>query len=438
MSRVGFMRKESRHAAIALVLLLPALPGSPAVSAQVAFDQAMRDLASSDTGTRLRTVQMLKDAAFAEAAVPLAALVTDPDDRVQLEAIAAELNIFLAEKIVTRKRVGLVIEKRNAIVAESAFSSGRLAIGSRAVPVEVVTALRTAARDENPRVAAESLYALGALATEVDGRSRGDLLHAVGPELAAYTGAADPTVRYAAIRVIGRVFARRPHDDAIDESLGDAVITALNDSDRGMKTAAMQTLGAIGYGRGVQALTELFQYYARHDLGAAALDALARIAYQSSEPLFVEQLAGRNAPMRGIAIEGLARLGNRARAAEIDTVARGDRNDGVTLAAAFGAVMLADAPIDAIASALMKAKLRDQALGYVAELAWRRPSALSPCLRDPDARIRTDAVDALGLAGDPAAVSMVEPLLKDNDPQVSRAAERAMARLRAAAGRPVS
>ena len=45
---------------------------------------------------RLRTVRMLKDAAFPEAAVPLARLVTDPEDAVQLEAIAAELNIFLA------------------------------------------------------------------------------------------------------------------------------------------------------------------------------------------------------------------------------------------------------------------------------------------------------------------------------------------------------
>jgi HEAT repeat protein len=39
-------------------------------------------------------------------------------------------------------------------------------------------------------------------------------------------------------------------------------------------------------------------------------------------------------------------------------------------------------------------------------------------------------VEILGVAGDPAALTLVEPLLKDPDPQVARAAERALARLR--------
>ena len=39
-------------------------------------------------------------------------------------------------------------------------------------------------------------------------------------------------------------------------------------------------------------------------------------------------------------------------------------------------------------------------------------------------------IDALGLAGDPAAIAAVEPLTKDRDPQVARAAERALVRLK--------
>src|SRR5260221_1824959 len=82
------------------VFSLPAFPASPALPAhpapaspQLSFEQAMRDLVSPDAGMRLRTVQMLKDAAYPEAAVPLAKLVTDAEDEIQLEAIAAELNI---------------------------------------------------------------------------------------------------------------------------------------------------------------------------------------------------------------------------------------------------------------------------------------------------------------------------------------------------------
>jgi len=54
-------------------------------------EQARRDLSSPDPATRLRAVQMLKRTPYLEAAVPLAALVTDPQDEVQFEAIGAEV-----------------------------------------------------------------------------------------------------------------------------------------------------------------------------------------------------------------------------------------------------------------------------------------------------------------------------------------------------------
>ena len=78
------------------------------------FDQATRDLTSADPAVRLRAVQRLKQVTYLEAAIPLAALVTDPKDEVQLEAITAELNIFLAEPIVPRKRVGFIVEVRSS------------------------------------------------------------------------------------------------------------------------------------------------------------------------------------------------------------------------------------------------------------------------------------------------------------------------------------
>ena len=62
---------------------------------------------------------MLKEAAFEEAALPLAPLITDPRDAVQLEAIAAELNIFLAEKMTPGKR-------KPGTLSEPLFSAGPL------------------------------------------------------------------------------------------------------------------------------------------------------------------------------------------------------------------------------------------------------------------------------------------------------------------------
>jgi HEAT repeat protein len=434
------MKKSDRRAALALAMLLlalrAALPGLPALSAQVPFEQASADLASPDAGTRLRAVQLLKQAAYPEAAIPLAALVTDPQDNIQLEAIAAELNIFLAEPIVPKKRVALVVEVRSAVQAEPAFAAGPNALGSRPVPVEVLTALRTAARDENTRVAIEALYAFGALAVQPDGGARRDVLRAAEPDIAAFIGSSDPAMRYAAVRVLGRVLAKRAQDEPIESTVGDAAITALNDADRAVRTAAMQALGAMRYDRGVQALTDLFTYYGSGEPAEAALDALAHIAHATSVPLFITQLASKSTAHRRIAMEGLARASDPSQLQAIQAVVEKERDAGVMLAGAFALVRLGNGATDPVADLLSRPRLREQAKRYLIEIAPGRTSAFSRQLLDSDPQIRADVVDALGLAGDPAAIAAVEPLMSDRDPQVVRAAERAVARLRAVQGKP--
>src|SRR5712692_2730908 len=335
-----------------IVGVLAAWAGVVAAS-QVPFEEAVRDLTSQDSNVRMRAVQLLKATAYPEAAVPLAKAVTDPEDDIQLEAIAAELNVFLAQKIVPRKRVGFVVEVRKKISAEAAFSSGPTALGPRPVPAEVLTALRTAARDNNPRVALEALYAFGTLANEPGGNRRRELLHASGPDLASMLGAPDPAFRFAALRVFGRVFERRFQDDPIEPTVGDAVITSLNESDRGLRIAAVQTLGAMRYQRAVQALTDLFQYYGKGDFAAASFDAHARIAHPASAPLFTPALIGKNSTLKGIAIEGLARLGDKNNLAAIQAALGGERSEGVLLAGSFAVVMLSQASIDPLTDALL-------------------------------------------------------------------------------------
>ncbi len=163
------------------------------------------------------------------------------------------------------------------------------------MPLEVLTALRTAARDNNPRVGLEALYAFGALASEPTGAVRRELRQASVPELAAMVGSSDEALRAAAVRVIGRVYSAHASDDAVDTSVGDAVITALNDQNKLIKLAAMETLGAMRYGRAVEALTRLFEYYKQGELAEGALDALAQIAHPASIPLFTSQLGAKSA-----------------------------------------------------------------------------------------------------------------------------------------------
>jgi HEAT repeat protein len=229
---------------------------------------------------------------------------------------------------------------------------------------------------------------------------------------------------------MGRVFQQRPQDEPIDPSVGDAVIMLLNEKDRALKMAAMATLGAMRYQRAVQALIDLFDYHKKGDEAAAALDALARIGHSAAAPLFTAQLQAKNGPMRRIAIEGVARIGDRQKLSDVETALNGERNDSLLLTGAFATVVLTDAPIDPVAEALSRPKLRDQAKQYLVEIAARRPAALTRHAQDPDAKIRADVADVLGLAGNRAALPLVEPLLKDDDAQVARAAERAVAILR--------
>jgi HEAT repeat protein len=196
----------------------------------------------------------------------------------------------------------------------------------------------------------------------------------------------------------------------------------------------MQALGAMRYPRAVEALTGLFNYFGKGDLAEASLDALARIAHPTSAPLFLSVLAGKNSAMKGIAIEGLARLGDKSRLAEIQTALggeRGGRNEGLTLAGQFATVRLNEAPIDQIAEALNHPGLHDQARQYLIEIAPGRSSAFSRYAQDPDAHMRADVADILGCGGDAAALPIVEPMMNDTDPRVAMAAQRAVGRLRA-------
>jgi HEAT repeat protein len=92
--------------------------------------------------------------------------------------------------------------------------------------------------------------------------------------------------------------------------------------------------------------------------------------------------------------------------------------------------MLGNAPTDQVCDWLARPRMREQAKRYLVEIAPRRTATFGHQLLDSDPQIRVDVIDALGLAGDAAAITALEPLTMDQDPQVARAAERAVARLR--------
>ncbi len=410
--------------------------GSVALVAQVSFEQATRDLASRDADVRLKAVRLLKSTAYPEAAVPLASVVTDPEDEVQFEAIAAATNIYLAEKVVPKRRVALVVEVRNRIGAEAVFSEGPFGLNERVVPDELLSALLRASRDQNSRVALDALYSFGALAENRSPAARLSLRSVAGPDLTGLLGVPELELRIAAARVIARLYERRGLDPAVDETVGDSVVRAVNDPDRNMRFAAMDALGAMRYERGVKALADLYQYYRRNEIGVAAVQALARIGHVSSVPIFQQWLSSKDWLDRLVAIEGLARVGESSHAAQIRTMLVKEKNESVLLSGRFSDVLLATSGFEPLVDALTKPKLHDQAMRYLIEAAHGRTAALAGPARHASPEVRRDVADALGLSQDQAALAIVAPLVKDADAGVALAARRSVARLGQAAVRP--
>jgi HEAT repeat protein len=415
-----------------MAVLLACGAAGTARAQTLTFEQTVTELSNPDPRIRLKAVELLMTAGYPEAAVPLAKVVTDPDDELQFAAIAAELNLFLANKVTPKKRVGFVVEVRGRVDAEPIFSSGPSVLGPARVPREVITALATACRDRNLRVAVEAVYAFGVLAGEVSVADRPAMLAESAPVLAGMVGVPDPMLRLAAVRVIGRVWAHRPQDPPINDTVGDAMIAALNDREDPIRETAMWALGVMKNERSVQALGDLFQYYRKGPLADASFDALARIAHPGSLPFFQMQLTGKSATYRMMAIEGMARTNDPAHLDAIHAALNKEKNESLLLAGHLANALLADGPIDSIVESLTRARLHNQALQYVQDLAYGRAALFAKHLKDPDEKLRAELVEVLGLSGDGAAVALILPLLKDRDAQVAEAAARALARLGAA------
>src|SRR5262245_59243193 len=98
---------------------------------QSRFEDVVRNLRNPDPDARLGAIKLLREAAYPEAAGPVAALVNDAIEAIQLEAIAAELSFYLIEDLPERRRVALVVEVRSPGRALTAFEAGPLAVWPR-------------------------------------------------------------------------------------------------------------------------------------------------------------------------------------------------------------------------------------------------------------------------------------------------------------------
>jgi HEAT repeat protein len=397
---------------LALIAVLACAPAA-LLAQQQRFDDVIRNLRHPDPKVRLAAVQLLHESRYPEAIGPIAPLVNDSVDQIQLEALAAELSFFLGEELPTKKRLGFVVEVRNPARAAAAFEVGPLAVEPRAAPPALIEALFKAVDDENPKVRTEAIYTIGTVAR---------------PPLAAGEVALlikaldhyDPSIRAAAARVAGRLEVA---------TASDALVTAINDSQPPVRYAAMRALGFLHERRAAPALTEQLKFYGKGEGAWSALDALARIGDASSVPLFKARLADKDPFLRRAAAEGLGRAHDSSELAAMEIGAGNDPSEMVRAAMAFALQKLGRHYIPRLVESLDSDKMAPQVGDYLLELGPSIALALVPHLQDPSPAIRANVATVLGGLGDAMTVVALQALTGDKDRGVAQAATRAIERI---------
>jgi HEAT repeat protein len=364
---------------------------APLAAQRYTFEEVASGLSHQDPATRLRAIQILRDADYVEAAAPIAMLLEDTDDRVQMAAIDAERSLFTSRAVPRRKKIGLVVEVRT-LAGGDAAATGQLALKARAVPPELLTSLAIALRDSNPRVRAEAIRLSAMLA----------------PVACARTS------------------------DACD-GIGNALIENINSREALLRRAAMQALGQLRYPNAVQALSDQLSYHERGIDAMAALEGLAGIGHPTSASIFEQLLTSSNAEMRRLAVEGLARIGNREALPLLQQLGQAERSNSVLLALHYANAKLeqtASSSLQTLVAALGNASQRPAALRYLLDLSTTMASSFAEALKDPNADVRRLVADVLGFSRNLQMASALQAATTDSDPDVAAAAQQAIERLK--------
>ncbi|HKY23023.1 MAG TPA: HEAT repeat domain-containing protein [Vicinamibacterales bacterium] len=381
--------------AVLTVLLVGSGFSRTVTAQQYTFEEVAAGLRHQDAPTRLRAIQILKDADYADAAEPIAAALEDVDDRVQLAAIDAERSLFTTRPVSRRRKVGFVLEVRS-VSGGDVEADGQLALKARAVPARVLAGLAVALRDSNPQVRGEAINLTSLLAP------------------------------------VSCALPMRLKQDQLCSQIGNALIDNINSRVPLLRRSSMQALGRLRYANAVQALSDQLSFYQRGPDGLAALEGLAGVGHPTSASIFKQMLTSSNAEMRRLAVEGLARAGERDALPALQQMGQSERSNRVLLALHYASLTLGSTAsvIEQLVAGLGIAAQRPLSLKYLLDLAPSMAPALAASLRDESPDVRRTVADLLGFSRDAKIISALEAATKDVDPDVAAAAQQAIDRIK--------
>jgi len=435
-------RTRQRRTAVVIVVALMAggatLPAQqPARGQDIAYEDVIARLKSPDAKVRAEALALLTGAGYIDAVAPAAALLNDPVATVQTQAIATIVSLFLADEAYTREFANRIVKSKDASLPLLAFAQGPGALAANVPQPPVLAALGAAIGSSTPHVRFDAMYAVGVLGPLLVRRGqfpdpRGGVLRLMG-----VLEDPDPLMRAAAIQVLGRLYQSAIRDEKANQEwlsqrgeAGDQIIVAMNDADELVRLSAINASGAMRHDRAVQSLVDFCAYYKRDKLGLAALNALAHIAHPSSVSQFASAFEVNDEELRRIALEGTARIGDRAALNALLTRAAADRSPVVRQAAAFARARTGDySELTLVTDGFRHADLQENAFNYLVELGAAIAPSLGGAASYKDARVRAGCAEVLGIIGSAATLPVLDALARDRDRSVAAAAVRSQKRL---------
>lgn len=214
-----------------------------------------------------------------------------------------------------------------------------------------------------------------------------------------------------------------------DDAAGPALHRAIRDNDRLISQAAILSVGLVAFKDARPTLEDVFRNDKSEVSRSRALEAIALLRDQKSQPMLESLLGNTNDKYRELAAEGLARIEHDP--AIIKSRYETEKKANVRNALAFALVSADQDMYFADLAAALDTRQAYQAEVYVYELGkfeGKLPE-LHRYLKSGNSKVRAMMTRIVGNIGDPSSRPLIEELTKDRDADVASEAIVALRKL---------
>jgi HEAT repeat protein len=256
-------------------------------------------------------------------------------------------------------------------------------------------------------------------------RAKADL-----PQLIDATHSKNSTLIYEALVAIEKIR---------DESAGPQIAFLLHDFDPKVQIAAIEAVGLLRDNQDLPQLVGVLNKTGNIKVKREALEAIAMLPAESSQPIYQQYLHDKDDKLRAAAAEGFARLKNPRDLPMLEQAWKDEQKTSPQLSLAFAQVMLGKtelsefSPLRFLINNLNSSAYNGIAYPFLVELA-RDPNVRAQLYGPLQTGTREEKIGlarVLGRSGDAQSVAALQKLTEDPDPNVAQAALTAVRNLQA-------